>query len=81
MPIYEYVCAKCNSKFEKLVRSMSSTADGESVTCPKCGHAKTERQFSAFAVGAGEARSSGGGHGGGCGCCAAAGSCPNAMVD
>lgn len=78
MPIYEYVCGKCSAKFEKLVRSMSST---EAAECPKCGGKKTERQFSSFAVGAGEAKSAGGGHahGGGCGCCAAAPSCPNAQ--
>jgi putative FmdB family regulatory protein len=83
LPIYEYICTKCYHRFDKLVRSMSSTSEGEAVACPKCGHAKPDRQFSAFAVGAGETKSSssGGGHGGGCGCCAAASSCPNAMVD
>ena len=75
MPIYEYVCDTCKGKFEKLVKSMSSTEVAE---CPKCGGKKTSRQFSSFAVGAG-ASGGGGGHehGAGCGCCAAGPSCPN----
>lgn len=76
MPIYEYVCESCKSKFEKLVRSMSST---EAIACPKCGGDKTSRQFSSFAVGAGQAASTGGGHAAGCACCSAAPSCPNRM--
>ncbi len=77
MPIYEYVCGKCNTRFEKLVKSMSSA---EAAQCPKCGGRKTSRQFSSFAVGAGESKSAGGGHGSGCGCCSAAPSCPNARL-
>lgn len=73
MPIYEYVCQTCNSKFEKLVRSMNAE---QNIACPKCGGKKVGRQFSSFAVGGGEGKSEGG-HGGGCGCCAAANSCPN----
>ena len=76
MPIYEYVCESCKEKFEKLVRSMSSS---EAIVCPKCGAKKTTRQFSSFAVGAGQSQSAGHAHGAGCGCCAAAGSCPNRM--
>jgi putative FmdB family regulatory protein len=75
MPIYEYVCEKCGHKFEKLVRSMNST---ETFACPKCSAKKTQRQFSAFAVGADSAPSSTGGHAAGCGCCSARSSCPNA---
>lgn len=74
MPIYEYQCATCNEKFEKLLRSMNST---EAILCPKCGGKKTQRQFSSFAVGGGESASAGHAHGGGCGCCAQADSCPN----
>lgn len=33
MPIYEYRCAKCGCKFEKL--TSISQADGK-VSCPKC---------------------------------------------
>jgi len=47
MPLYEYACKDCNTRFEKLVKSMSST---EKVACPKCGSPKTERALSVFAV-------------------------------
>ena len=77
MPIYEYTCDKCDAKFEKLVKSINSTA---AVPCPSCGGKKTSRQFSSFAVGAGEGKSAGHDHGGGCGCCSAAPSCPNRMM-
>ena len=53
MPIYEYTCKSCNSKFEHLVRSMSA-GDGEGskskVKCPECGSARTARALSVFAV-------------------------------
>ncbi len=45
MPIYEYVCSDCHSKFEML-RSMSK-AD-ESAECPKCSH-EAARVLSKFA--------------------------------
>jgi putative FmdB family regulatory protein len=49
VPIYEYTCQKCNSKFEQLVRTMS----GESkFACPQCGSQRTARTLSVFAVGA-----------------------------
>ncbi|MGE5610931.1 MAG: FmdB family zinc ribbon protein [Bacillota bacterium] len=47
MPIYEYTCQSCKSKFEKLVRSM---ADEAKVICPSCGSKKTEKALSVFAV-------------------------------
>jgi putative FmdB family regulatory protein len=53
VPIYEYTCKSCNSKFEQLVRSMSG-GNGESsrlkVKCPECGSAQTARALSVFAV-------------------------------
>ena len=53
MPIYEYTCKSCNSKFEQLVRSMS-TGNGEEsrsrVKCPECGSTQTARALSVFAV-------------------------------
>jgi len=41
MPLYEYRCAKCKDVFEELVKG-----NPESVPCPKCGSAKTERLLS-----------------------------------
>lgn len=49
MPIYEYACPKCNTKFEKLLRSMN---DGRGVACPTCGAKNARKVMSAFAVGA-----------------------------
>lgn len=80
MPVYEYRCTTCNTKFEKLVRSM----DTVSIACPNCGSAGATKLFSTFAAfvgnGNGSAaaaadapapRSIGGGccGMGGCGCC------------
>jgi putative FmdB family regulatory protein len=45
MPIYEYVCSKCKSKFE-LLRPMSQASEG--VSCPYC-HSQAERALSRFA--------------------------------
>lgn len=45
MPIYEYACADCGTKFEKLVRRT-----GDDVECPSCqGHELTQ-QWSTFAA-------------------------------
>jgi putative FmdB family regulatory protein len=51
MPIYEYACNDCETKFEKLVRSMSSD---EKVPCPKCGSKKTARTLSLIAATTGQ---------------------------
>jgi putative FmdB family regulatory protein len=58
VPIYEYTCQGCETKFEKLVRTMSSKDDAQTIPCPKCGSTKTARSFSVFAVGAEQAKSS-----------------------
>jgi putative FmdB family regulatory protein len=73
MPIYEYLCADCEEKFEKYVRAW-----GDGVSCPSCQGSAVEKQLSTFAfsgVGSGQdggySRSVGGGCGcgrGGCGC-------------
>jgi putative FmdB family regulatory protein len=44
MPIYEYVCRKCGSKFE-LLRPMSQSE--ETGVCPTCGR-PAERAISRF---------------------------------
>ena len=49
MPIYEYSCQSCDTRFEKLVRSMS---EQDKVQCPQCGSKQTTRALSLFAVGA-----------------------------
>jgi putative FmdB family regulatory protein len=66
MPVYEYVCMKCEERFEELVRG-----DME-VACPECGATKVARQISTFAL-TGAARQTGAFGSGGGGCCG--GSC------
>jgi putative FmdB family regulatory protein len=45
MPIYEYVCARCQARFERLVRR-----PGEDVACPSCASRLVDRQLSVFAA-------------------------------
>ena len=45
MPIYEYFCPDCESKFE-LLRPLSKSNEG--AECPRC-HKKAERALSTFA--------------------------------
>jgi putative FmdB family regulatory protein len=67
MPIYEYICSKCDQKFE-LLKSMSQA--GEGVSCPSCG-GKAERVLSRFCSHADESLDSLGSSGGSaCSSCA-----------
>ena len=43
MPIYEYLCNDCQTRYEKIVRG-----NGEVIACPKCGGARNTLQFSVF---------------------------------
>jgi putative FmdB family regulatory protein len=45
MPIYEYACPGCGSRFERLVRRF-----GAAVSCPSCQSPDVEKQLSVFAV-------------------------------
>lgn len=45
MPLYEYVCPKCKSRFE-LLRQMSQVDEG--VLCPHC-NSRAEKVLSSFA--------------------------------
>ena len=45
MPLYDYICQKCQNKFEALVRKPE-----DKVECPKCQSEETERQLSKPAV-------------------------------
>lgn len=45
MPIYEYSCEDCGTKFEKLVRRT-----GDEVLCPSCGQAHLKTELSTFAA-------------------------------
>jgi putative FmdB family regulatory protein len=76
MPIYEYLCDDCETRFEKIVINKQ-----QEIACPKCASKKASIQLSVFAAAngssnGGSAKSSpssgsgGGGSccGGGCGC-------------
>lgn len=45
MPIFEYRCEDCGSKFEKLVRRA-----GDEVSCPSCGQNHLQTELSTFAA-------------------------------
>jgi putative FmdB family regulatory protein len=45
MPIFEYTCEDCGSKFEKLLRR-----SGDAVACPSCGQSRLKTEFSTFAA-------------------------------
>jgi putative FmdB family regulatory protein len=70
MPIYEYLCDDCDTRFEKIVINKQ-----QEIACPKCESKKATIQLSVFATANGGAPkstpSSGSGGsccGGGCGC-------------
>jgi putative FmdB family regulatory protein len=70
MPLYEYVCADCGLKFEKL-RPMSQM--NEPIACVQCGSSQTCRAislFSAISKGSDGGSRTISGTGGGCASCA-----------
>jgi putative FmdB family regulatory protein len=69
MPIYEYVCMKCEAHFEELVRLDQDVTD-----CPDCGASDVRRQFSVFAAHGVSQQPTFGGRAGGC-CGGGCGSC------
>lgn len=48
MPLYEYECAACKNKFEKLHGADKTPAD---IECPKCGACKPKKLLSVFSSG------------------------------
>lgn len=47
MPLFEFVCGKCQTPFEELVRSSEAIKD---VVCPACGSRQVRRQLSRIAT-------------------------------
>jgi putative FmdB family regulatory protein len=43
MPIFEYICGRCEQRFETLVRS-----NPEQVSCPNCASERVVKQMSVF---------------------------------
>lgn len=65
MPMYEYQCANCGTKFEQLVFDHD-----EEVVCKSCESTRVEQQLSVFAV-VGERSGSSRPEEGPCGACGA----------
>ena len=40
MPVYEFECSKCGTRFEELVKAE------QAAPCPRCGSAEVERRYS-----------------------------------
>jgi len=72
MPIYEYNCRKCESKFEKLVKN---AANADDAVCPECGSKDTARALSVFAAVSSSAGKSSPTPKGMCGRCGGPGPC------
>jgi len=67
MPIYEYICEDCQTRFEKIVFNKT-----QEISCPKCAGKRNAIQLSVFSAANGNgasAKSSGGFSNGGGGCC------------
>ncbi|MBL8232991.1 MAG: zinc ribbon domain-containing protein [Bryobacterales bacterium] len=65
MPIFEYRCDDCGTKFEKLLRR---SAESSGVECPSCASGHLTQQLSTFAA-----------HANGPSAQPAMGSCPSGM--
>lgn len=47
MPIYEYMCADCNGRFQKLIRGLGAPTE---LACPRCGSADVRKLVSRFGI-------------------------------
>lgn len=54
MPIFEYACEDCGTKFEKLIRRDS---DYDGLVCPSCGEKHLKKEHSTFAPKMGASKS------------------------
>lgn len=71
MPIYEYICDDCQTRYERIILSPDQDA-----ACPRCGSSRHTLQLSVFSAGRGNGKSeaapqfpaSGGCGRGTCGC-------------
>lgn len=51
MPLYEFMCAECETDFEKIVPSADAAG---SVECPQCTSGNVRKKLSLFGVAAGK---------------------------
>lgn len=56
MPLYEFQCHKCETRFEWLVRH-DLESESEQIRCPRCSSHEWERQLSVAAKPQGRSRS------------------------
>ena len=70
MPIYEYRCQDCQTRFEKL---LLRSADAAELACPTCGLKRLTQELSVFAAHSAASRPS-------APACPSAAACPNAGV-
>lgn len=56
MPVFEYKCNECNTKYEVLHKS-SLKEDG--IVCPECNSTNSKKLFSSFSASVGESSVSG----------------------
>jgi len=47
MPIFEYLCDECGTRFEKLVRR---SGESNGLVCPSCASDQLKQQLSTFAA-------------------------------
>jgi putative FmdB family regulatory protein len=64
MPIFEYRCQNCDTKYEVLHKS---TLNQQEVSCPKCNSTESKKLFSAFSASIESSGYSGGCENGSCG--------------
>jgi putative FmdB family regulatory protein len=64
MPIYEYVCDECGTRYEQIVMSKNTK-----IACPKCASGKRTMQLSVFSsVGSDSKANGSSASSGACGC-------------
>jgi putative FmdB family regulatory protein len=56
MPLFEYQCKSCNTKYEVLHKSTEKTED---VTCPECRSKESKKLLSSFSASMGTSSSGG----------------------
>lgn len=47
MPLFEFICKKCGTKFEQMIFSINK----DEIECPECKSKEVEKQFSTFSAG------------------------------
>jgi putative FmdB family regulatory protein len=72
MPIYEYRCQDCGTRFEKLVRQGTTAAD---LKCPSCGQKRLNQELSVFSAHSGSSKGADGPMCPNGGCCPTPGAC------